>query len=85
MFIDEECQNLIVVIGGGELTRNIDDKKKSGVSKQFIINVHYVTNAVSGSISLVTMWNIVKKLGKHDFSRGAVVNNLKDRKPFLIK
>ena len=44
-----------------------------------------MTNAVSGSISLVTSWNIVKKLGKHDFSRGAVVNNLKDRKLFLIK
>ena len=33
MFIDEECQNLIVVNDGGELTRNIDHKKKSGVSQ----------------------------------------------------
>ena len=31
VFIDEECGNLKVVIDGGELTRNINQKKKSGV------------------------------------------------------
>ena len=44
-----------------------------------------MTNAVGKSISSVTMWNIVSQLGKRDFSCGAVVNNLKDRKLFLIK
>ena len=32
VFIDEECWNLKVVINGGELTRNINQKKKSDVS-----------------------------------------------------
>ena len=43
---------------GGELTRNINQKKKSGV----------LTSVVGESISSVTMWNIVNQLGKHDFS-----------------
>ena len=30
-FIDEECENVIVVNDGGELTRNINQKKKSDV------------------------------------------------------
>ena len=63
--MDEEFENLIVVNDGGEHTRNINQKKKSGVSQQFIRNVHYVTNAAGENISLVTMWNIVNLLGKH--------------------
>ena len=31
VFIDEKCENLIAVNGGGELTRTINQKKKSGV------------------------------------------------------
>ena len=31
VFIDEECGNVIVVNDGGELTRNINQKKKSDV------------------------------------------------------
>ena len=31
VFIDEECGNLIVVHDGGELARNINQKKKSDV------------------------------------------------------
>ena len=31
VFIDEECENLKVVNDGGELTRNKNQKKKSGV------------------------------------------------------
>ena len=31
VLIDEECGNLIVVNDGGELTRNISQKKKSNV------------------------------------------------------
>ena len=78
VFIDEECENVTVVNDDGERTRNSNQKKKSGVSQYFIISVHYVPNAVGESISSVTMWNIVNELGKHDFSCGAVVNNLKD-------
>ena len=37
-----------------------------------------MTNAAGQNISLVTMWNIVNQLGKHDFSCGAVVNSLKE-------
>ena len=33
VFTDEECENLKVVNDGGELPRNIDQKKKSGVSQ----------------------------------------------------
>ena len=49
------------------------------------IDVHYVTNAVGKIISSVTMWNTVNQLVKHDLSCGTEVNNLKDRKLFLIK
>ena len=41
-----------------------------------------MTNTVGESISSVTTLNIVNQLRKHDFSCGAVVNNLKDRKLF---
>ena len=43
VFIDEECKNLIVVNDGGELTRNINQKKKSDVLQQ-PIDVYSVTN-----------------------------------------
>ena len=33
VFIDEDCENLIVVNDGGELARNINQKKKSDVSQ----------------------------------------------------
>ena len=33
VYIDEECENLIVANDGGELTRNIIEKKESGVSQ----------------------------------------------------
>ena len=39
-----------------------------------------MTNVIGESISTITIWNIVNELGKHDFSSGFVVNNLKDRK-----
>ena len=35
MFIDEEFRNLKAVVDGGELTRNINRKKKSGVLIHF--------------------------------------------------
>ena len=76
LFIDEECENLIVVNDGWELTRNINQKKKSD---NIQLDAHYLTNAVGESISPITMWNIMNQLGKHDFSCVWVVNNLKDR------
>ena len=82
LFIDEECENLIVVNDGWELTRNINQKKKSD---NIQLDAHYLTNAVGESISPITMWNIVNQLGKHDFSCVWVVNNLKDRIFFFIK
>ena len=33
LFIDEECGNLKLVSDGGELTRNINQKKKSDISQ----------------------------------------------------
>ena len=53
----EECGNLIVVNGGGELTRNINQKKKSDVL-QLPIGTYSVPNVVGESIYSVTMWNI---------------------------
>ena len=35
MFIHEECGNLKVLVGGGELTRNINEKKKPGVLQAY--------------------------------------------------
>ena len=43
VFIDEACWNLKVVNDVGELTRNINWKKKSDVS-QWPVHVHSVTN-----------------------------------------
>ena len=84
VFINEECENLIVVNDGGELTKNINQNKKSEVL-QWPIDVHYLTNAVGERIFSITMCNIVNHLGKHDFSCVSVVNNLKDRKFFPMK
>ena len=82
VFLGEEYENLIVVNDGGELTRNINQKKKSEVLQ---LDAYYLTNAAGEPISPITMWNIVNQLGNHNFSSVSVVNNLKDRKFFLIK
>ena len=78
-FIDEECENLIVVNDVWELTRNINRKKKS---EDLQLDAHYLTNAVGERVSPITMWNIVNQLGMHDFSCVLVLNNLKDRNFF---
>ena len=57
-FIDEECGNLKVVI---EIL-TINQKKKSDVLRDKC--------AVSEGISSMSKWNIVNRLGKHDFSCG---------------
>ena len=54
--------------------------KKSDVLQE-PVDVRSVTN-VDQSISSITMYNIVNQLGKHGFSCGSVVNNLKDKKNF---
>ena len=57
MFINEECGNLIVAHDGGELTKNINYKKKSDFL-QYPIDAHTVTNVVGESVYSVTIWNI---------------------------
>ena len=64
MFIDEKCGNLKVVIEGGELTRNINPKKKLDVLQY----PHSVTNAAGEGISSINKWNIANQLRKYDFS-----------------
>ena len=44
-----------------------------------------MTNAVGESISSVIMWNMVNQLGKHEFSCGALKNNVKDKELAVIK
>ena len=68
MVNDEECGNVKVVVGGGNLTTNINKKKKPDVYKP--IDVYSVKNAIDESISSIIMWNIVNQIGKHDFSCG---------------
>ena len=41
-----------------------------------------LTNAIGDSVSSISIWNIMDKLGKYDFSCGLVVNNLKERQLF---
>ena len=66
MFIDEEYRNLKVVINGGELPRNVNQKKKSNVLQDYVVYsvtnvVHSVTDVVAESISSVTVWDIVNQ------------------------
>ena len=61
-FIDEEFGDLILVNDDdAELTRNINQKKKSDILHQ-PIDAHSVTNVVSESIYSVTTWNIYCEL-----------------------
>ena len=43
MFVNEECGNLKVVNDGGELTRDINQRKKSDVLQK-PVDVHFLTN-----------------------------------------
>ena len=54
VFIDEECENLIVVNDGGKLPRNINQKKKSEVLQKSI-DVHYLTDVAGDLSSPITM------------------------------
>ena len=57
VFLDEECENLKVVVDGGELTRNINKKKKPVLVQAY--DDHSVTNAKGEIVSSLSMWNIV--------------------------
>ena len=70
VLINAECGNPKIAVDSGELTRNINQKKKPGVCKP--VNVHSVTNAIGESISSLSIWNIVNLLGKYYFSCGSV-------------
>ena len=53
MFINEKCGNLKVAIDGGELTRNINQKKTSDVLQAYV-DLHFLTNAVDEGISSIS-------------------------------
>ena len=65
VFINEECENLKVVNDGGELTKDIN-QKKSDVSQE-TVDVHSVTKS-GESISSITMHNIVNQLRPCNFA-----------------
>ena len=68
VLINEECGNLKVVIDGGKLTRNINQRKNSDVLR--VYRFRSVRNAVGEGISSISKWNIVTQLGKYHFSCG---------------
>ena len=60
VFIHKECENLEVFVDdGGELTGNINKKKKPGVLRAY--NIHSLINVKEESISSIRMWNIVNQ------------------------
>ena len=69
MLINEECWNPKVVVVGGELAKNINQKKKPDVFYK-PADVHSVTNAIYESISSISIWNIVNQLGNMIFLVG---------------
>ena len=66
VLINEECWNPKVVVVGGELAKNINQKKKPDVFYK-PVDVHSVTNAIYESISSISIWNIVNQLGNMIF------------------
>ena len=59
VLINEECGNPNAVFDRGELTRNINQKKKPGVLQ---VDVHSGKNNISESISSLSIWNIGNQL-----------------------
>ena len=66
MLIDGKCGNLKILIDGGKLTRNINQKKKLDVLQ----GLHSVTNTAGESISSISnwLWNGMKMLWYSVFS-----------------
>ena len=61
MLISEECWNpKESVVDGGELTRNINQKKKPGVLQAFI-DAQSLTIAIGESTSSRSIWIIVNQ------------------------
>ena len=54
VFIHEEYANLNGFVDGGELTQNINEKKKPDVLQAY-------RNVLGESVSLINMWNIVNQ------------------------
>ena len=69
MLINEECWNPKVVVDGGELAKNVNQKKKPDVFYK-PVDLHSVTNAIDESISSISTWNIVNQLGNMIFLVG---------------
>ena len=63
MFINEKCGNFKLVIDGGKLTRNTNQKKKLDVLQ----DLHSVKNAAGEGISSITKRDIANQLCKYDF------------------
>ena len=55
VFIVEKCGNPKVVIDGGQLTRNINQKKASDFLQTYI-DLHSLTNAVDEGISSINKY-----------------------------
>ena len=77
VLINGECGNPKAVVDGGDLTRNINQKKKPDVLQACRCPLCDKCN--SESISSISIWNIVNQLAKYDFFYGSVVNTLKER------
>ena len=60
-------KNLKAFVDGGELGRNINQKKNSHVYMFLYLYVYSVKNVVGNNISSISNWNIVNQLGKHEF------------------
>ena len=78
LLINGECRNPKVVADGGELTKNINQKKKLTILQACRCPFCHKGE----SITSISVWNIVNHLGKYDFSWESVVNNLKERQIF---
>ena len=83
VLIIEQCVNHKVVVDGGQLTRNINQKKKPDVLQA--CRCPLCDKAICESIFSIRIWNIVNQLGKYDFSCGSVVSNLKEKQLFSDK
>ena len=84
VLINEECWNPKVVVDGGELAKNVNQKKKPDVFYK-PVDVHSVTNAIDESISSISTWNIVNQLGNMIFLVGRLYITWKRGNFFLIK
>ena len=84
VLINEECWNPKVVVDGGELAKNVNQKKKPDVFYK-PVDVHSVTNAIDESISSISTWNIVNQLGNMIFLVSRLYITWKRGNFFLIK